>query len=198
MATTNRVDSSIREIENAYKLGETLLKNSPKGIIHGATETLARKYRIKAEKVRKLRALADANRGFTRDQLVDQFNKFRKKGRSLTLSHLIRSLAIKNRNRRKGALGIALEKKLSSHLFQGLITSMQAKPHRAGRQHKAIKLPSLDQFIQNKVWAWERELALHLDNKKNTFKDNELKEKVHALRASMENIKDHGLAIKQK
>jgi len=79
MATTNRVDSSIRKIENAYKLGETLLKESPEGIIHGATETLARKYRIKAEKVRKLRALADANRGFTRDQLVDQFHKFKKK-----------------------------------------------------------------------------------------------------------------------
>ena len=105
MAGINKVDSSIRKIEKAFELGKTLLKASLKKKV----SSLAENHALSEEKVRKLLVLADEERGFSRAELDEQFHEFRLTGKSLSLSHLIRSLAINQKTKRLDALKTALE-----------------------------------------------------------------------------------------
>ncbi len=140
-----------------------MLGELPKIRKPGDISKLAKKHGLPQEKVRKLCVLANEKRGFTKAELEDQFQRFRETGMSLTVSHFIRSLAIKRGNLRKEALRAALDQNLSSHHFQSWITSVQPNRKGAGRRPKSIISRNFDQTVGGLVWNWERHLATHLE-----------------------------------
>jgi hypothetical protein len=184
MATNSKVEATIKEIEEAYSLGKTLIEESPEELTHGFTASLAAKYGISEEKIRKLRVLANEDRGFSRAELDEQFNEFRLTGKCLSLSHFIRSLAINKKLARKKALQLALEKEMSSHAFQEFITSKQPNSRGAGRKPKAGKVKNFNKVLGGMVWSWNRELTAKM--KVNRLTTPGLEEAVIKMKTMME------------
>lgn len=184
MATNSEVEATIKAIEEAYSLGKILMEQSPEGIIRGFTASLAAKYGISEENIRKFRVLANEERGFTHAELDEQFKEFRLKGRCLSLSHFIRSLAITKKSARKKALKLALEKDMSSNGFQEFITSKQPNTRGAGRKPKAGKVKNFNKVLGGMVWSWNRELTAKM--KVNRLTTPGLEEAVIKMKAMME------------
>ena len=162
MATNSKVESTIKKIEGTYSLGEILIKQSPEELTHGVTDTLAEIHGLSASKVRSFRHLADKKRGFNRDELDELYEEFRLEGRCLSLSHLIRSLAITKKEDRKNALILALKGKMSANTLQDFITSKQPNSKGAGRKPKAIKVQNFSTLVGSMVWSWNRQLTEYL------------------------------------
>ena len=182
MAGINKVDSSIRKIEKAFELGKTLLKASLKKKV----SSLAENHALSEEKVRKLLVLADEERGFSRAELDEQFHKFKRTGKCLSLSHLIRSLAINQKTKRLDALKTALEQEMSSHAFQDFITSKQPNSRGAGRRPKPTKVEDFNRFVGRMVWAWDRQLTANL--KVNHFTRPEIEKVVKEMQMKMKEV----------
>jgi hypothetical protein len=179
MTGINNVDSSIREIEKAFELGKKLVKANKKKKV----SSLAENHALSEEKVRKLLVLADEERGFSRAELDEQFHEFRLTGKCLSLSHLIRSLAINQKTKRLDALKTALEQEMSSHAFQDFITAMQPNSRGAGRKPKPTTVNDFDRFIGRLVWGWDRQLTANL--KVNHFTRPEIEKVVKEMQMKM-------------
>lgn len=182
MAGINKVDSSIRKIEKAFELGKTLLKAS----IKKKVSSLAAKHDLSEEKVRKLIVLANEKRGFTRTELDEQFHEFRLTGKCLSLSHLIRSLAVNKKTKRLDALKTAIEQEMSSHAFQDFITSKQPNSRGAGRRPKPTKVEDFNRFVGRMVWAWDRQMTANL--KVNHFTRPEIEKVVKEMQMKMKEV----------
>ena len=177
------IEASIRRILEAFALGEQLNLESESGPTRGRTGRLAEKYGILEEQVRKLRVLADKGRGFTREEMDEQFRRFRKEGKSLDLSHFIRSLALPRGRIRNSALRAALAKGLSSHQLQSLISTRQPNSKQAGRKPKPLVSDQFDQMVGRLVWSWDRILDANLEV--NRFSNPDLEKAVQKMQRMM-------------
>jgi hypothetical protein len=183
---TNNVNKEIKAIERYVKLGMLIRAQSNGKPSRGTIAKLAAKYEIHPELARKLRVLADEEKGFTRAELDEQFEYFVETGKSLSISHLIRSLALGSKEKRTQALKEALDNDLSSHAFQAYITAMQPNLRGAGRKPKAPTVPDFDQLVGSLVSGWKRKLDAYME--KNEISNKEIRRTVRELLGLMDKI----------
>lgn len=187
MSRGNVVEESIKKIGKAYALGETILVESQKGEVRGKSTRLSEKYKVPEEMVKKLRVLANPRRGFSRVEMQKQFSRFRRKGKSLKLSHFIRLLALPRGQTRNVVMNKALEENLSPNRLQEFIRSIQPNPrHWAGRKPKVAVTDNFDDLVGCMVRSWKRVLEAHLRVYKITNLD--LKAKVTRMKRLMDQI----------
>jgi len=179
------IKADIESITRYYKIGKDILKKSKGKPSRGTIKRLADENKINPEIARKLRQLADKEKGgFTWRELEIQFHKFRDKNKSIKISHFIRSLMIPRGDDREKALEVALDQGLSSHSFLAYISTMFPKKRKAGRKPKTFFTENLDILIGRMLLGWSRQLTLYLE--KDSFSNIELKEKVEQLKMDMD------------
>ena len=183
---TNNVNKEIKAIERYVKLGMLIRAQSNGEPSRGTIAKLAAKYEINPELARKLRVLAEKKKGFTRAGLEQQYRYFKRTRKTLSISHLIRSLAISSKKTRRKALKDALDNNLSSHAFQAYITAMQPNLRGAGRKPKAPTVPDFDQLIGSLVSGWKRKLDAYMG--KNKISNREMRKTVCELLELMEKV----------
>jgi hypothetical protein len=182
----NNVNDEIKVIKSYYKLGMRIRAESKGKPKRGMIANLASEYQIHSELARKLRVLADKEKGFTRAELAEQFAYFKKTGKTLSISHLIRSLALGSKEMRTQALKEACDNDLSSHAFQAYITAMQPNLRGAGRKPKAPTVPDFDQLVGSLVSGWKRKLDAYME--KNEISNKEIRRTVRELLELMEKV----------
>jgi hypothetical protein len=180
------VNKEIKAIEKYVKLGMMIRAQSKGKPSRGTIAKLAAKYEINPELARKLRVLANKKDGFTRAGLEQQYRYFKRTRKTLSISHLIRSLAISSKKTRRKALKEALDKDLSSHAFQAYITAMQPNLRGAGRKPKAPTVPDFDQLVGSLVSGWKRKLDAYME--KNEISNKEIERTVRKLLGLMDKV----------
>lgn len=193
MDTHKEVEDSIKRILWAFNLGLQLIKETGESKSKGLTKKLATRHTIHEEMVRKFRVLADTNRGFSREEMDEQFRQFRMKGRSLDLSHFIRSLAVPRGSVRNSILRKALARNLSSHQLQSLIASRQPNQKRAGRKPKVMVSDNFDMVLGRLVWSWARILSANLEV--NKISNPQLEDTVKKMQHLMKLILKHSRSV---
>ena len=184
-AKAKDIEIDIESITRYYKIGEDILEKSKGQPSRGTIQRLAVENKIHPEIARKLRQLADKEKGgFTWRELEIQFRKFRNKSKSIKITHFIRSLMIPRGNDRDKALEVALEQGLSSHGFLAYISTMFPKKRKAGRNPKTFYTENLDILIGRMLLGWSRQLILYLE--RGSFSNIQLKEKVEQLKIDMD------------
>lgn len=186
---TNEIDNvkeEIKAIKGYYKLGKMIRAESKGKPKRGMIAKLASEFGINSELARKLRVLVDEENGFTRAELNEQFAYFKKKGKTPSISHLIRSLALGSKEMRTQALKEACDNDLSSHAFQAYITAMQPNLRGAGRKPKAPTVPDFDQLVGSLVSGWKRKLDAYME--KNEISNKEIERTVRKLLGLMDKV----------
>ena len=184
-AKAKDIEIDIESITRHYKIGKDILEKSKGKPSRGTIKRLADENKINPEIARKLRQLADKKKGgFTWKEMEIQFRKFKDKGKSIKISHFIRSLMIPRGDDRDKALEVALDQGLSSHGFLAYISTMFPKKRKAGRKPKTFYTENLDILIGRMLLGWSRQLTLYLE--RGSFSNIQLKEKVEQLKMDMD------------
>lgn len=164
MKQTNRqVEKTIKKIEERFAIGQAILKACGLNSTLESIEAQAEKHNINGDTVRKLRAMASKERGYTKRELNQWFKLFREEEYALSISHFIRLLSIPKGRERDRLTREALEHRWSSHRLQAEILARQGRRRDGGRRPTVVTGEVFEGELEQKMWAWDRWLELHLE-----------------------------------
>lgn len=161
-APQKAIEEGIRKIEERYAMGQAILKacgpTSPRGLI----AELAEQHGINRDSAQKLRAMAAKETGYTKRELNDWFRLFREEEFVLTISHFVRLISVPKGRERDRLTRESLKHRWSSHRLQAEILARQGRRREGGRKPTVITGEVLEAELEQKMWAWDRWLELHL------------------------------------
>ena len=157
------VERAIRKIEDRYAIGLAILKACGPTSPHGLIAHLADQHGINRDAAQKLRAMATKDTGYTKRELNRWFKLFREEDHALSISHFIKLLSIPKGRQRDQLTHETLEYRWSSHRLQAEILARQGRRQRGGRRPTVITGEAFEGELEQKMWAWDRWLELHLE-----------------------------------
>ena len=161
--TKRQVEKTIKKIEERYAIGKAILKACGLNSTLKSIEAQAEKHNINCDTVRKLRSMASKERGYTKRELNHWFKLFREESYALSISHFIRLLSIPKGRERDRLTREALEHRWSSHRLQAEILARQGRRREGGRRPTVVTGEVFEGELEQKMWAGDRWLELHLE-----------------------------------
>jgi hypothetical protein len=139
-SSAKAVEDRIKKITSCYDIGKQILKKCGPRSPLDAIDKMAIEFDINGETVRKLRAMANPETGYTKSELNQWFREFRKAGFSLTITHFIKLISVPNGRKRDALTRQAIKQKWSSHLLQAEILALQGRRKAAIITQAAIRM----------------------------------------------------------
>ena len=162
-SSAKAVEDRINTITSRYDIGKQILKKCGPRSPLDAIDKMAIEFDINGETVRKLRAMANPEIGYTESELNQWFREFRKAGFSLTITHFIKLISVPKGRKRDALTRQAIKQKWSSHLLQAEILALQGRRKAAGRPPKYVGGKNFEQKLSQTLWSWSRWLGIQLE-----------------------------------
>jgi len=177
---TRLVEASIKKIELRYAQGQDINKRCGPTAPRGLFAELASEYQLNGDTLRKLRAIASPETGYSRRELNQLFKVFRSEGRALTISHFVRLISMPKGKPRDELTLLAIKEGWSAHRLQSEILALEGRRRQGGRRPQVVAGKGFSAELSKTLWAWERWLDLHLQANRELEPD--LEKKLKALK----------------
>lgn len=161
---TAKLEQTIQCIKERYALGQWFFQKCQSDPSCHTLKQMAASAALCHNTAQKLRALANPQTGFTETELEALFCKFRKVGRALTVSHLIRLLSLPKGPDRTAMLDLALVHNWGANYLQREINTRRVRVNarKAGRRPRVSTGRGFEADLLQTMQSWNRLLHLQL------------------------------------
>lgn len=159
----SQVEQAIRKIESRHRAGKEILEKCTDRSPPGLVAELAAKYRVNPDTARKLRAMAIPDVGYTKAELEQWYQQFRKADFALTISHFVKLISVPKGEFRDEMTKKAIENRWSSHRLQAEIVALRPQKRRGGRKPTVVVGEQFEAEFARVLFSWNRWLMIHLE-----------------------------------
>ncbi len=161
------VEKNIRRIKKFYQIGQEFFQECEYYADRKKLNVLEKEYDLPMGIAGEYRTLANAEKGYSEEEMEGLYAMFRKAGRALTVTHLLRLISVKNRKKRSLLTKRALQFKWSTDKLRREVLIILGRRNPGGRypQVPPTKKAAI-QSVEEGLRTWRRWLEFQIEDNK--------------------------------